>query len=153
MFQSLDTLKVRGGGQHQSLLVTTMLEWEKFNFYIFYGVAVLLCRATGVESDEGSDASSDGENESLMGPGRSQWQGRVLKDADSSSSYSALGSGPRLERSTFVNGDDEDVEVWSYFETSPPYSRVPLVDKVGHANIYSFSRDQLSSGDNFSLCS
>ncbi|CAK9217776.1 unnamed protein product [Sphagnum jensenii] len=87
-------------------------------------------RAPGVESDEGSDASSDGENESSMGPGRSQWQGRVLKDADSSSSYSALGSGPRLECSTFVNGDDEDVEVWSYFETSPPYSRVPLVDKI-----------------------
>jgi hypothetical protein len=69
MFQSLDTLKVRGGGQLQSLLVTSILEWEKFNFYILYGVAVLLCRATSVESDEGSDASSDGENESSMGSG------------------------------------------------------------------------------------
>ncbi len=42
MFQSLDTLKVRGGGQLQSLLITTVLEWEKFNFYIFYGVAVAM---------------------------------------------------------------------------------------------------------------
>ncbi len=68
MFQSLDTLKVRDGGQLQSLLVTSILEWEKFNFYILYGVVVLLCRTIGVESDEGSDASNDGENESSMGP-------------------------------------------------------------------------------------
>ncbi|CAK9277152.1 unnamed protein product [Sphagnum jensenii] len=86
-------------------------------------------RAPGAESDEGSEASSDGENESPMGLGRSLRR-QSFKDSDSSSSCSHMGSGPRLECSPFVNGDGEEGEVWSYFETSPPYSRVPLVDKI-----------------------
>ncbi|CAK9880988.1 unnamed protein product [Sphagnum jensenii] len=85
--------------------------------------------APGAESDEGSEASSDGENESPMGLGRSLRR-QSFKDSDSSSSCSHMGSGPRLECSPFVNGDGEEGEVWSYFETSPPYSRVPLVDKI-----------------------
>ncbi len=95
-------------------------------------------RAPGAESDEGSEASSDGENESPMGLGRSLRR-QSFKDSDSSSSCSHMGSGPRLECSPFVNGDGEEGEVWSYFETSPPYSRVPLVDKVGTTNIYVLS--------------
>ncbi|XP_024400844.1 uncharacterized protein [Physcomitrium patens] len=65
-------------------------------------------RRPGSESDTCSEASSDGESETLP---------------------PNLGKGSRLELSyTFVNGDK--VDVWSYFEKSPPYSRVPLVDKI-----------------------
>jgi hypothetical protein len=73
-----------------------------------------------------------------MGLGRSLRR-QSFKDSDSSSSCSHMGSGLRLECSPFVNADGEEGEVWSYFETSPPYSRVPLVDKVGPANIHVLS--------------
>ncbi|KAH8974091.1 hypothetical protein BDL97_01G083400 [Sphagnum fallax] len=86
-------------------------------------------RAPGAESDEGSEASSDGENERSMGSERSL-RGQGFKASDSSSLCRSIGSDPRLECFPFVNGDDEDGEAWSYFETSPPYSRVPLVDKI-----------------------
>ncbi len=101
-------------------------------------LCVLLCRAPGAESDEGSEASSDGENERSMGSGRSL-RGRGFKASDSSTLCRSIGSDPRLECSAFVNGDDEDGEAWSYFETSPPYSRVPLVDKVGSAKLHVFA--------------
>lgn len=35
-----------------------------------------------------------------------------------------------LECKTYMNDNDEEVEVWSYFEKSPPYTRLPLVDKI-----------------------
>jgi hypothetical protein len=116
----------------------------------FKFLCVLLCRAPGAESDEGSEASSDGENERSMGSGRSL-RGRGFKASDSSSLCRSIGSDPRLEFSAFVNGDDEDGEAWSYFETSPPYSRVPLVDKVGSAKLHVFDWNQMSNGDNIWL--
>jgi hypothetical protein len=104
----------------------------------------LLCRAPGAESDEGSEASSDGENERSVGSGRSL-RGRGFKASDSSSLCRSIGSDPRLECSVFVSGDDEDGEAWSYFETSPPSSRVPLVDKVGSAKLHVFTWNQMSN--------
>jgi len=111
---------------------------------------VFLCRAPGAESDEGSEASSDGENERSMGSERSL-RGQGFKASDSSSLCRSIGSDPRLECFPFVNGDDEDGEAWSYFETSPPYSRVPLVDKVGSAKLCVFTWNQMSNGDNIRL--
>lgn len=94
-------------------------------------IVFLLCRHPGAESDESSEASSDGESERSMGQGRG-FQGRGYKNSVSPSPSlgSPLGSSSSLECSTFETDDDEAGEVWSYFEHSPPYSRVPLVDKV-----------------------
>lgn len=84
---------------------------------------LLLCRNRGSESDTNSEASSDGESERSF---------RSYKGAESPSAKlgSPLGSSSRLECRPFTNDDDEEGEVWYYFETISPYSRVPLVDKV-----------------------
>lgn len=100
--------------------------------------ASTLCRHPGGESDEGSEASSDNESELREGEACESeakcrsFQVRGYKGAGSPppNLVSSLGSSSRLDWSTFITDDDEEGEVWSYFEHSPPYSRVPLVDKV-----------------------
>ena len=100
--------------------------------------ASTLCRHPGGESDEGSEASSDNESELREGEACESeakcrsFQVRGYKGAESPppNLVSSLGSSSRLDWSTFITDDDEEGEVWSYFEHSQPYSRVPLVDKV-----------------------
>jgi len=95
-------------------------------------------RHPGGESDEGSEASSDNESELREGEACESeakcrsFQVRGYKGAGSPppNLVSSLGSSSRLDWSTFITDDDEEGEVWSYFEHSPPYSRVPLVDKI-----------------------
>lgn len=81
-------------------------------------------RHRGSDSDTGSEASSsDGESEKSF---------RVYKGAESPPPNlgGTLRNSSMLECKTFPNDNDEEVDVWSYFETSPPYTRLPLVDKV-----------------------
>jgi len=86
-------------------------------------VLLFLRRNRGSESDTNSEASSDGESERSF---------RSCKSAESPSTKlgGPLGSSSRLECRPFTNDDDEEGEVWYYFESISPYSRVPLVDKV-----------------------
>ena len=96
-----------------------------------------LYRHRGSDSDTGSEASSsDGESEKSF---------RVYEGADSppASLGGSLGNGSMLECKTYTNDNDEEVEVWSYFEKSPPYTRLPLVDKV----CCRCNRTAISSGD------
>ncbi|KAG0570738.1 hypothetical protein M758_6G177300 [Ceratodon purpureus] len=81
-------------------------------------------RHRGSDSDTASDASSsDGESEKSF---------RGYKGAESPPPNlgGSLGNGSMLECKTYMNDNDEEVEVWSYFEKSPPYTRLPLVDKI-----------------------
>lgn len=81
-------------------------------------------RHRGSDSDTASDASSsDGESEKSF---------RGYKGAESPPPNlgGSLGNSSMLECKTYMNDNDEEVEVWSYFEKSPPYTRLPLVDKV-----------------------
>ncbi|XP_024394749.1 uncharacterized protein [Physcomitrium patens] len=75
-------------------------------------------RHPGSESDTCSEASSDGEGE----------KSSHSYDVAESSSLN-LGNSSRLVASTYISDNDE-VMVWSFFEKSQPYSRVPLVNKI-----------------------
>uniref|UniRef100_A0A7I4BD56 Uncharacterized protein n=1 Tax=Physcomitrium patens TaxID=3218 RepID=A0A7I4BD56_PHYPA len=78
-------------------------------------------RNRGSDSDTGSEASSDGENDSFS---------LGYKGAESPPSSLRGPSGNSIRLNYSRSESDEDVEVWSYFETISPYSRVPLVDKI-----------------------
>jgi hypothetical protein len=67
----------------------------------------------GSESDTGSEASSDGESD--------------CKGAESPPPHLGGSSG---NSSMLECKIEEKRVVWSYFEKSPPYCRVPLVDKI-----------------------
>jgi hypothetical protein len=83
-----------------------------------------LCRHRGSDSDTGSEAScSDGESEK-------SFRGYKGIESPPPNLGGSLGNNPMLECKTYMNDNDEEVEVWSYFEKSPPYTRLPLVDKV-----------------------
>lgn len=69
-------------------------------------------RNGGAESDVSSEASSDSEVDGS----------RPIRRPSVNSS--------RLECASFRDDNNEEVEVWSYFETISPYSRVPLIDKI-----------------------